>query len=763
MPLLLLSSVTQVPVPNGTVFVRVTEVFDSVARRAVSSNPTVARFTSFLPNKPAPFVDVANAASGWNPTVCEVPFQNNCVWNGGEVDVEYIAVNATVLGSDTMAFPPVCNVSLSNFTTDDNLTWCGEIGVTGDSGEVVTVFSGARFEPGFFNVIKRSDSSASITINLTETTTVCGLEASAEYFAWVGGEVAECRVAVTTPQLPIQNAPVVDLGIPLSVGPTAISFFFVVPNQTATVENIVVTYTDKTTNITREQFWTSAQSQVVPTVHPGMQFIVYRTFIVIPATVFPNTEYDLRVAIADSRGTKITPDSGVLTQATAASKQKKPSQPLVVSINNTVANVAFDMTDFREYGKTTHIVFREYILSETSLEGTLIAAINCSGVCPGGINVSRGDGQLLFITVAVVNQFGESIESDTSTIPAAVVEPDGNGLSAWAITGIAIGIGVVFLIILVVRGQSRYRVVVWSHPTADPEIELDRSQVTLSNTIGKGFTATVHAGTLTAEENEVRPVAIKQLKPGAPVEQRDGFVREIQTLSALRHHNVVRMIGAVTQGDPMMIVMEHCVHGAVNKYVQNHNNISTEQLFDWCDQMYRSVVYIHSRNILHRDIACRNFLLTENLNVKMCDFGLCKDVDIDAYYQRKDMDIAVRWAAPQTLFRRRDGAVRFSFGTDTWSLCVAFQEVYTGGAIPYAHIQSNEEVLERIVLGERLTPPDAMPDPLRGACVALFGLTDVGQITVDQALGKVFLAPIAVEEEYYEAQSSDSEVTSVLI
>lgn len=58
----------------------------------------------------------------------------------------------------------------------------------------------------------------------------------------------------------------------------------------------------------------------------------------------------------------------------------------------------------------------------------------------------------------------------------------------------------------------------------------------------------------------------------------------------------------------------------------------------------KALMYIHSRNIIHRDIKPSNLLLTENNQVKLCDFGLSIFFDPNAmnyvrcgttYYQGK--------------------------------------------------------------------------------------------------------------------------------
>lgn len=58
--------------------------------------------------------------------------------------------------------------------------------------------------------------------------------------------------------------------------------------------------------------------------------------------------------------------------------------------------------------------------------------------------------------------------------------------------------------------------------------------------------------------------------------------------------------------------------------------IKTEDYFDdltfktACYQMARSIFYIHSKGIIHRDIKPDNFLMKKNGRIALCDFGSSK-------------------------------------------------------------------------------------------------------------------------------------------
>lgn len=63
--------------------------------------------------------------------------------------------------------------------------------------------------------------------------------------------------------------------------------------------------------------------------------------------------------------------------------------------------------------------------------------------------------------------------------------------------------------------------------------------------------------------------------------------------------------------------------------------------------LLEGVRYIHSRNIIHRDLKLGNMLLNENMNVKIADFGLATRVD---YEGEKKMYVYTRNVLSWALF-----------------------------------------------------------------------------------------------------------------
>ena len=96
-------------------------------------------------------------------------------------------------------------------------------------------------------------------------------------------------------------------------------------------------------------------------------------------------------------------------------------------------------------------------------------------------------------------------------------------------------------------------------------------------------------------------------------------------------------------------------------------------------EVAQALHFLEARNILHRDIAARNVLLTEDATCKLADFGLARDVVKKEYYRLNaaSAPIPVRWMAPEVLSHGMcsPAGERWSFGVLLW-------EIYSLGRQP---------------------------------------------------------------------------------
>jgi len=102
----------------------------------------------------------------------------------------------------------------------------------------------------------------------------------------------------------------------------------------------------------------------------------------------------------------------------------------------------------------------------------------------------------------------------------------------------------------------------------------------------------------------------------------------------------------------------------------------------------RALLYLHTKNIIHRDIKANNVLLTLHSEVKLADFGVSQQKTESS--KLDDIVGTPLWMAPEVV----KGA-QADFAADIWSLGVTCIEI-AEGAPPHANLKVNE-VLQAIL------------------------------------------------------------------
>ena len=88
-------------------------------------------------------------------------------------------------------------------------------------------------------------------------------------------------------------------------------------------------------------------------------------------------------------------------------------------------------------------------------------------------------------------------------------------------------------------------------------------------------------------------------------------------------------------------------------------------------ELLLAIEYLHKRNIIHRDIKLSNVLLSEKMEVRLCDFGLAIDNGIE--YQ-KNVCGTPNYIAPE-LLNHKNG-LKYSFEIDIWAFAVLLYTLF---------------------------------------------------------------------------------------
>ena len=220
-------------------------------------------------------------------------------------------------------------------------------------------------------------------------------------------------------------------------------------------------------------------------------------------------------------------------------------------------------------------------------------------------------------------------------------------------------------------------------------------------------------------------IAVKMLKEDASEDLQSDFEREASLMAEFNHPNIVKFLGVCAIGKPMCLLFEYMGKGDLNEYlricspeqytVRKHNtciDIYDQEIttIDCVDQLHISrqiaagMMYLSDKNYVHRDLATRNCLVGNNLQVKISDFGLARSVHRIEYYKGSDNDaIPIRWMPLESILYNK-----FSIESDVWSFGVVLWEIFSFALQPY-YGMTHEEVVDFLKDGKCLVCPENTP------------------------------------------------------
>eukprot|EP01119_Soliformovum_irregulare_P025245 TRINITY_DN92_c0_g2_i1.p1 TRINITY_DN92_c0_g2~~TRINITY_DN92_c0_g2_i1.p1 ORF type:complete len:736 (+),score=176.03 TRINITY_DN92_c0_g2_i1:89-2296(+) len=246
------------------------------------------------------------------------------------------------------------------------------------------------------------------------------------------------------------------------------------------------------------------------------------------------------------------------------------------------------------------------------------------------------------------------------------------------------------------------------------------------NILGKGASGVVKKG-IWLKTTEVAVKGLNNLPEFTDVEEMQGFYQEIETLSQLRHPNIVTMFGYCKKDGYLCLVTEFVRGGDLSSHIHDlGREIDLHLQLDLMISICRGMIYLHNIKIIHRDLKPQN-ILVETLHdsrVKVCDFGLSGITKA-----KEDLSMSSRnvlessggyqtdgfipyygspgYAAPELPTPRHNSKVDvFSFGIMMWEIVTREQ--------PWANAPTNTsaELADYILAGNRLPIPQTCSQDL---------------------------------------------------
>ena len=172
-------------------------------------------------------------------------------------------------------------------------------------------------------------------------------------------------------------------------------------------------------------------------------------------------------------------------------------------------------------------------------------------------------------------------------------------------------------------------------------------------------------------------------------------IREIAILKEMKHANIVDLLDVLFQAPKLTLVFEYCEYD-LKKYMERlqgpghpmplHIDSEVKPLLR---QLLNALVYMHQRNVVHRDLKPQNLLLTDTLQLKLADFGLARVEGIPVKKYSHEA-VTLWYRSPDVIL----GSTTYGMSVDMWSAGCVFAEMVTG--VPLFNGKNEPEQMQKI-------------------------------------------------------------------
>lgn len=255
--------------------------------------------------------------------------------------------------------------------------------------------------------------------------------------------------------------------------------------------------------------------------------------------------------------------------------------------------------------------------------------------------------------------------------------------------------------------------------------------------LGKGGFARVHELTDLTTNRVYAGKIIPRSRLNRP-HQKEKIYREIDLHRPLSHKNIVRFHDFFGDADNIYIILEYCPRKSLVHVLKQRQTLTEPETRYFMQQLAEGVQHTHAQGVVHRDLKLGNMLLSEDMKLKIADFGLATRIAPDGP-KKYAVCGTPNYIAPEVLKMQGHG-----FAADVWAMgCIMYAMLV--GTPPF-ETATLSETYQRITRNIYSIPPHVSP-AARDLISSMLRLDPTDRPTVAQVLQHEFLSqPLVLNE-----------------
>lgn len=173
-------------------------------------------------------------------------------------------------------------------------------------------------------------------------------------------------------------------------------------------------------------------------------------------------------------------------------------------------------------------------------------------------------------------------------------------------------------------------------------------------------------------------------------------------LEATHHPFMVALEYAFQTEKKLYLALEYACGGDLFKHLENEGHFPERKAQFYAAEILLVLEFLHSKNIIYRDLKPENVVIDTEGHIKLTDFGLAKELEGEEQMQARSFCGTNEYLAPEVIL-----GASYGESVDWWALGVVIYQMLTGWP-PWnddcPELLFRKIVTEPLCMDEKLTP-----------------------------------------------------------